>query len=141
MLKYLLRALLVVSWGVALTLSAIQVEARSAALLLSADATIRVRQWTSNQTAASVRADIAEWARQEGILIGQEVPSINDNRGRRTIYIAGAGAEEYIASHPRVDFGDAMYTTFAPMIELRDRSLVGPWLVLDDVSSSSALME
>ena len=129
MLKRLVQLLLVTSWLVAATLSAQQVEERSTAFPLPNLNVIRVEEWRGAQTAAEARARLQQFAEQEGIRIGQIMASIHDHRGARTIYLLGPGSDQLILEQPAADFGASMLTSFAPMSEIHNHTMVGDWVV------------
>ena len=124
-----MQLLLVTSWLVAATLSAQQVEERSTAFPLPNLNVIRVEEWRGAQTAAEARARLQQFAEQEGIRIGQIMASIHDHRGARTIYLLGPGSEQLILEQPAADFGASMLTSFAPMSEIHNHTMVGDWVV------------
>lgn len=137
MLRKLLRLLLVASWIIAFLLAYQSVEAGSATSPLAARAHIQVTRWAGDASVDELRRDLGELAREKGILIGQVVPSLEHNRTGRTIYLTGAGADEFVASGPAMDFGYAMRTELKPMPEIGMRGPVGWWIVLGEAGGGA----
>ena len=63
--------------------------------------------------------------------------SLEHNHTGRTIYLAGAGADEFVASDPAMDFGYAMRTELKPMPEIGMRGPVGWWIVLGEAGGGA----
>lgn len=137
MLVRLTRWLLAASWIAAAVLSFQVVEDASRTTPLGATVNLTVVTYQGNASAAQLRAELIELARQEGITLAQVVPDNERNRSVRGVYLVAGDSSAPGPEPDGDDFGDAMSTRVHPLADLGLRSPFGKWVIFGDPSHSS----
>lgn len=139
-----MRVLLGLSWLASAVLAIQVVDARNASAPLPTSAVLTVTTWDGGESAAGLRASLAEFARSRQVTLAQETPDLEQGRTMRHLYLADgdpqvAGSEW--VSDGIGDFGESMNTQVHPLSEAGSRSPVGNWIVFGDSSKVTAVQQ